>query len=79
MNLKASDLAKLTAAIAAGSVTQEAVTRALDSGDHSFINSVLGMGAGVVTGSIVGDAMDATGASDLIDDAAESIGDVFGF
>jgi hypothetical protein len=67
--MKASDIAKLAAGIAAGSLTYDAVVDQLDDdGDISLLDTILASGAGGVTGSIVGGLMDATGVSEVIDE-----------
>lgn len=67
--MRSSDIAKLAASIAAGSVTYSAVINQLDDdGDVSLLDSLLAGGAAAVAGAVVSEAMDATGISDLIDD-----------
>jgi hypothetical protein len=74
--MKASDIAKLAAAIAAGSITQQTALAQLESdGERSLLNQLLAAGAGAATGTAVASIMDATGVSDLIDDVADSIFD----
>ncbi len=72
--MKASDIAKLAAAIAAGSITQQAALETLESdGERSLLDQLVAAGAGVATGSAVAGIMDATGVTGLIDDVTESI------
>jgi hypothetical protein len=67
--MRASDIAKLAAAIAAGSITYNAVVSQLDDdGDISLLDSILAGGAGSIAGAAAGKIMDATGVSDLIDE-----------
>jgi hypothetical protein len=74
--MKASDIAKLAAAIAAGSITQQAALAQLESdGERSLLDQLLAAGAGAATGTAVASIMDATGVSDLIDDVTDSIFD----
>ena len=69
--MKASDIAKLAASIAAGSITYEAARDSLDPEHHSLLDAAIAAGAGAVAGSVAAAALDATGASDLIDDATD--------
>lgn len=74
--MKASDIAKLAAAVAAGSITQQAALTQLESdGERSLLDQLLAAGAGAATGAAVAGLMDATGVSDLIDDVTDSIFD----
>ena len=71
--MRPSEIAKLAAGIAAGSLTYGAVVDDLDDdGDVSMLDSLLAGGASAITGAlggrIIGNAMDATGVSDLVDD-----------
>lgn len=76
----ASDIAKLAASIAAGSVSYDMARSRLSSdGDISLLDSILSGGAGALGGAIggrvVSEVMDRTGVTDLIDD---TVGSIFG-
>ena len=70
--MQASQIAKLAASIGTGAISYEAVTESLSEDGVSHLDSVLGMGAGIVGGAIggriIGNIMDSTGVSDVIDD-----------
>lgn len=71
--MQPSDIAKLAASIAAGSMTYSAARRHLSSdGDLSILDSLVAGGAGALGGAIggrvVSEIMDETGITDLIDD-----------
>ncbi len=78
--MRASDIAKLAASIAAGSLTYHAAIDMLDDdGDVSLLDGMMASGAGIVgggvVGSIVGHVMDETGVSDLVDDISDTLFD----
>lgn len=76
MRMKASDIAKLAASIAAGAITYNAAVDMLDNdGDVSLLDSLIAAGAGGVAGGLIGGIMDKTGVSGLVDDVAD---DLFG-
>ncbi len=78
--MKASDIAKLAAGIAAGSITYGAAKSQLESdGDLSLLDNLLAAGAGAVAGAAVSKVMDATGVSGLVDDVADTVSDIFDF
>lgn len=67
--MQASDILKLAASVAAGSLTYEAAAESLSSdGDRSVLDSILAGGAGLAAGGLVGGLLDATGISGIVDD-----------
>jgi hypothetical protein len=73
--MKASDIAKLAAGVAAGDFTASAVRNQLSDGDCNIFDSLLAVGTGSLAGVAVSKAMDITGASDLIDSVVEDLFD----
>lgn len=63
--MRVSDLAKLAAGFAAGSITAEAIE---SEHGHDILGAVMGLAGGAVTGVMVSEVMDATGISDLLDE-----------
>lgn len=78
MSLKASDIAKLSAGVAAGYFTASYVNSLIADGDDSTIESLLksctGLAAGGLASGITTTLMDKTGVSSLIDDVADETG-----
>ena len=82
--IQSKNLVGLAAGLAAGSMTNEAVLKALD-GDNELMDKVLGIAAGFGAGSIVSNAtvnviknvpiLDDT--CDMIDDAIGGVFDIF--
>jgi hypothetical protein len=81
MDLKASDVAKLAAGIAAGYFTSSYVSSLIEDEDDGMLEKLIKMGGSAAAGGVVGkatsDLMDATGASDVIDDVADTVSDLF--
>lgn len=72
--MRASDIAKFVAAIAAGSITYNAVVSQLDDdGDISLLDSLLAGGASSIAGAITSSLMDKSGVSDIIDDFCDDL------
>jgi hypothetical protein len=63
--MKPSDIAKLAAGFAAGSITTSAIQE--EYGDD-ILSQVLDFGGGTLVGTVVAEAMDFTGVSDFLDD-----------
>lgn len=67
--MRASDIAKLAASIAVGSITYEAAVDMLDNdGDVSLLDSLMAGAVGGVAGGIVSGLMDKTGVTGVVDD-----------
>lgn len=80
--MRPSDLAKIAAGLAAGSITHDAALSLLG-GDHGLLDKLLAGGAGIagaaIGGSLAGRVMDEVGISEALDDAGDAIADAFGF
>jgi hypothetical protein len=71
--MKSSDIAKLAASVAAGSISYEMARKTLSlDGDISLLDSLLASGSGLIGGAIGGKVietvMDETGLTNLIDE-----------